>query len=102
MEHTLLQQYVQKLLEDIMGELSDEHRKQFVPEVASQLEERVGLMLLPMLSKEQLKDFATLLDGEPTDEKIVTFWKESIPKFEEELERIVNSFAEDVKQAISA
>ena len=102
MEKNMLQQYVTKMLEQIMGELSEEHKAQFVPEVASQLEERVGLMLLPLLSQEQLKDFAKLLDAEPSDEKIVAFWKESIPKFEEELEKIVNSFADEVKQAISA
>jgi hypothetical protein len=72
------------------GDLTDEQKKEFEPQIAVLVQDRVGIELLPKLDKEQAKEFAELSNVEnTTPEQWSTFWNEAVPNFEDEIARIV-------------
>jgi len=82
--------------------LTDEQRRIYVPQVLARLEERIGLEMLPKLSKPQLTQFAKFAESEnTTGEQWRDFWYASIPTFEEDLKKIIIAFGEKVSAILS-
>lgn len=103
MQNDFLHQYIEQVLTQIgITNLSDEQKQSYFPQLAAQLEQRMGLELMPKLNQEQLGQFARLLDNMHTSpEDWNSFWHEAIPDYEDQLHRILQEFANDVKQSLS-
>ena len=107
-EHTqqfnFLTEYLQTLIEELgLTAATDEQKKRYIPILQSQLEERIGLELLPKLNDEGLDTFTQMINkGNSTAEEWSTFWKNSIPHFQDEVERILRDYAQEAKQILDS
>ena len=80
-------------------DLTDEQTLAYVPQFTSLLQDRLGTVLVEQLNETQLETFAELVhtDG-VTPEQWYTFWKESVPTFEEDVVRVSKEFIKDVEE----
>ena len=94
-----LTEYVLELLkQNGLGDLTDEQKKTYLPQLLSQVEERIGLELLPKLSDANMEAFAGLAEKETTTpEEWKAFWYAAIPNFEGELQAILTGFTDEVR-----
>jgi hypothetical protein len=92
-------EYVLGLLESFgLGGMTEEQLNTYLPQLVAQLEQRVGLALLPKLSDTDGDTFARMVNtpglaGKDWQE----FWYKSVPNFEEELHKILLDFKEEMK-----
>lgn len=93
-------EYVEKILPRLgFNDLSEKQKEYYIPQIASLLQERVGLELLPRLNDEQLREFSGLVDSiNTTPAEWREFWQAAIPNFEGEVAHILDSFTEDMKK----
>ncbi|MBI2989798.1 MAG: hypothetical protein HYY51_01230 [Candidatus Magasanikbacteria bacterium] len=98
-----LSDYVDALLKDIgLEDLSGEQRERYVPQLLRQVQDRIGIELIPKLSDEQLDRFSDLAnDNASSNEAWKDFWLSSIPDFDQELERILSEFAKEAREILS-
>lgn len=87
----------QVLADTDLGALSEEQKNVYLPQITALLEERVGLELLPKLDEAQTQKFGELMDKDAAAEQWAAFWPTAMPKFEEEMKRILAAFAKQVK-----
>lgn len=99
-----LTEYVLQLLEDNgLGDLTEEQRNAYVPQLLSQLEERIGLQLLPTLSDEDKQSFVALIQNESASaEDWQTFWHNAVPDFEAQMSAILLAFGKEVQEALQS
>jgi RimJ/RimL family protein N-acetyltransferase len=84
-----------------IGNLSEEQKKYYIPQITALLEERIGLELLPKLSDKQMEDFAEMAASDAaTAEQWKAFWEKNIPNFDEEMKRILADFAAQTKASL--
>lgn len=95
--------YIEDLLTQVgLGALTDEQKKIYVPQFVSQVEERLGIELLPKLNRDHLAEFADLIERTGvTAEEWKTFWYGAIPNFDEEIKGILLQFAQEVRQIMT-
>ena len=93
--------YILKLLEDNKINLDEDQKKRYVPQMLAQLEVRLGLELIPKLNDAQKENFAKLVNDEKsTPEAWKKFWY-TVPSFEEDVKRVMTTFAERVREILS-
>lgn len=99
---TFLAGFVEEVLaQSGMGDLSEEQKKYYVPQMTALLEERIGLELLPKLNDKQMEDFAEMAASPAaTAEQWKAFWEKNIPNFDEEMKRILAEFAAQTKASL--
>ena len=91
------------LAQNGLGELDEDQRALYVPKLLAQLEQRIGLEMMPKLPEDKLDEFALLLDNEQTTaEEWQTFWYGAIEHFEQELQGVLTRFAADVTKILNA
>ena len=98
-----LKDYVEALLiKNGLGDITEQQKNIYVPQILGHLEERIGLEMLPKLSKTKITEFSKLLEKENVDpEEWKNFWYKAVPKFEEEIQKILESFAKRVKEILA-
>ncbi|PIR74559.1 MAG: hypothetical protein COU35_01615 [Candidatus Magasanikbacteria bacterium CG10_big_fil_rev_8_21_14_0_10_47_10] len=97
-----LGEYIVQLLQENDMKLSEEQMNFYVPQLLSQLEQRIGIELLPTLDTEKMDAFSQLLDRPAaTTEEWQEFWYMAVPNFDEKIKMILLSFAEDVKRLLA-
>ncbi|PLX28868.1 hypothetical protein C0581_00710 [Candidatus Parcubacteria bacterium] len=97
-----LSTYIEALLvNNGLDDLSEEQKNVYIPQIMAHVEERIGLEVLPKLNDTQLDEFAKLTEGETTPEQWRDFWNTSIPSFEEDIKKILETFAGRVSQILS-
>lgn len=85
-----------------LPDLDEEQINTFVPTLLAQLEQRIGIEMLPKLTEDHLDAFAKLIDNpDTTANDWQNFWYDSVPNFDVEIKRIMDSFAKDVKEVVS-
>ena len=83
-------------------DMKEETRKQFVPLFTAEAERRLGITLMPMLSEDQTKDLVRIVENEKsTADDLANFWKNSIPNFENVVEKALNDFAVEFKSTLA-
>ncbi len=102
MQQDFLSQYIERVLSLVgLSDVTDAQKQTYVPQLSAQLEQRMGLELMPQLDQEQLAEFSRLLsDMHGSAEDWQTFWKSAVPNYEEQVERILQEFAADVQAAM--
>jgi len=97
-----LTSYVLQLLEEHgMGDLTDEQKRFYVPQLLSHVERRIGMALLPRLNDEQTEEFTRLANTDTTPEQWKAFWYGAFPQFEQEITQILADFSNSVKNILS-
>lgn len=97
-----LSDYIVQLLQENDMQLTEQQMNFYVPQLLSQLEQRIGMELLPKLDEEKMDAFSRLLDRPAaTTEEWQEFWYMAVPKFDDEIKMILLSFAEDVKRLLA-
>lgn len=92
--------YVERVLFSCgLTTLTPAQKQRYIPQITALLEERVGLELLPKLSKDQIERFMEMADDPATTpEKWKNFWYGALPNFEEEMARILSQFSAKARQ----
>jgi len=97
-----LTDYVLKLLEENgLGDLTDEQKNVYVPQLLGQVEQRLGLALMPKLDDAQLEQFTALVNKSgagPAEWE--AFWKGAIPTFEQDVQNVLTEFGGKVKEIL--
>ncbi len=92
-ESTILSLFEQSGLE-----MSDDQKRAYLPQFQVQLERRLSNDLTAKLSEDQLKQFVTLIDRPDTSpEQWSNFWHTAVPNFDEEIQKIVMAFSQEMK-----
>lgn len=90
-----LTQVAERVLATGFDELTDAQKEQYVPTLASLIEERIGIELLPKLNEEQTEQFVDLVENEKTTPgEWRDFWSAAVPSFEEVVAGIVGEFVQ--------
>lgn len=97
-QENFLAKFAEEVLTKKFGELTEEQKQMFVPEMTELIEERVGIILLPKLSQENAAEFADLLDKETGPEEWKNFWYNALPNFEEEMKSILSAFVLEISE----
>ncbi|MBT4941509.1 MAG: hypothetical protein HOL80_01380 [Candidatus Magasanikbacteria bacterium] len=93
---------VLKIFADNNFELTDELKKEYVPELSAQLEQRIGLHLITKIPEDRLDEYAALIDkDDATADDWSTFWQSAVPNFEGEMKTIVDDFSTSVKDVMA-
>jgi len=94
-----IQVYADRLLDDNgFADLDETTRSQYAPQLISEIERRVGLKLMPVLSVEadaQLNEM--IANPKTTPEDLKKFWFDNVPDFETKVRQILGDFAEEFK-----
>jgi len=82
--------------------LTEEQQLAYVPQFTAQLEERLGLELMPKLSDEQTEAFAEMIERDGVgEEEWLAFWKQAVSTFDEDVMRVMQTFASDMERILS-
>lgn len=96
-----LTEYVLKLLEENgMGDLSEEQKNIYVPQILGHVEQRLGMELLPKLNDAQMDELARLMNKETSAQEWSDFWHSNIPTFDDDVEQVLMEFSEKVKNIL--
>ncbi len=93
-----LEEYAEKVLEELgIANLTDIERKRFLPHIVSNIELRLGDVLLPYVPDSAAPEFRGLVENDATPDQWMTFWKKHVPDFEAVITRVLKEFAEESK-----
>lgn len=100
MAHSFFAEYVERVLDNCgLAGLTPAQKQRHIPRITALLEERVGLELLPKLSKDEIERFMEMSDDPATTAgQWKKFWWGAIPHFEDEMARILSQFSAKAKQ----
>ena len=98
MQENFLVTFVEKALEDNgFPNLSEENKKELVPQFVGQLEKRIGASLLPYLDVKKAEEFVKMTQEKTTPEQFMDFWVKNVPEFQEVIKKELALFVEDLK-----
>jgi len=81
------------------NDLSEELKKDYVPQFVAHAETRIGAALLPFLKESSAKEMADLLKKEKaTPDDWANFWAKSVPGYQETVKKVLEDFAVELKQ----
>jgi hypothetical protein len=79
--------------------LSEELKKEYVPQFVAHAETRIGAALLPSLTESMAKEMAELLKSDKTTpDDWANFWQKNVPNYPEIVKKTLADFAEELKQ----
>lgn len=98
-----LESYVQHLLdENGFLDLPQQARNQFLPQIRSEIDRRLGIAVLPLLTEQAALELKELLEKEDfTQEDLEKFWTKNVPNFKEVVEATLRSFADEFSNVLS-
>jgi hypothetical protein len=98
-----LESFILQILEQNgIKDLTDEQKKKYVPEFLSRIYQRLGAVLIPKLSDDNLKTFSQLMENKNTKpEDWQRFWASAIPNFDGEVTGVLSQFSKDLKDIFS-
>lgn len=99
-----LQSYVEKLFDAGGFEgLSEETRREYVPQFTAEAQRRLGIAVLPLLSESSATELVTLLGNENTTAQMLqSFWQKAVPNFEAIVDQTLSEFALEFKNVIAS
>ncbi len=97
--YSFLEDYILKVLEQSgLGELTEENRNKFLPQLVAKAEYNIGIALMPKLSEEDAGKFATMMEDQSiTSEAWQDFWKKAIPDFDKIVQEVLIDFGKQCK-----
>ena len=91
--------FINKILDDAgMENMAEELRDEFVPKFVAEAYKRLGVVLFPLLNKEQIEAYGKLMERSDVEDSMVfDFWKSALPNFEQLVQETLNQFATELK-----
>ena len=97
-----LEGYAETVLTQLgLDNLSDTERQRYLPQLTHQLEARLGAAILPLIPDSAAPEFRALLAKDTPPAEWNAFWQNTIPDFQNIIERELKQFAEDCKQILA-
>mgnify|MGYP006307534713 CR=1 FL=1 len=102
-QFNFLEEYIKGVLMEIgIGELTEENRNKFMPQLISEAQYRLGLALTPHIPDEKMEEFTKMVDNEEEDpEKWKDFWEDAVPDYKDIVSETLDKFAKDCKTILS-
>lgn len=99
----LLEEYAEKVLADLgIANLTPVERKRFLPHIVSNIELRLGDALLPYVPDSAAPEFRTLIEKDASPDEWTTFWKKTVPNYEELVLQVLKEFAMESKEIFAS
>lgn len=97
-----LKDFIEQLFDDSgFAGISEDARKQFVPQFTAEAERRIGLALMPMLNEKQSEELIAIVEDRGADnEALSDFWHRAIPNFDAVVEETLRNFANEFKSLV--
>ncbi|MDO9509853.1 MAG: DUF5663 domain-containing protein [Candidatus Magasanikbacteria bacterium] len=99
---SFLEEQILAVLENSgLKELSEKNKATFLPQLATEAEYRLGLVLMQKLSEEQLKELVKLTEKGASQKELEKFWLTNINGFTEIVSKIMAEFAKDCQTILA-
>lgn len=100
MQENFLVTFVEKALaENGYTNLTEDMKKELVPQFVAQLEQRIGVSMLPNLSVENAEKFTDILkDKNASPKQLIDFWEKAVPNYQEIVKKEMETFLSDLKK----
>ncbi len=97
-----LKDFIEQLFDDSgFAGLSEDARKQYIPQFTAEAERRIGLVLMPMLDAAQSEELIGIIEDQNADQaEFVAFWHRAIPRFDAIVEETLRDFANEFKSLV--
>ncbi len=97
-----LRSYVEELFAQTgFAKLTDQTKRQYIPQFAAEAERRLGLALLPHLDEAAARELVKLVESETvTPEKLKHFWQTNVPDFDAIVQKTLADFAVELQKVI--
>jgi hypothetical protein len=93
-----LTQYVLDVLAQLdLGDMTEQERQKYVPQLVAQVEYRLGVRFMEQIPEDKVEDFGQMLDGDKGAQEWAAFWKSIIPEFDVQVKEVLDSFLEECK-----
>ena len=103
LQFDFMKEYIEELLLANDVNLTEEQKSVYVPQLMTQAEQRLGIELLPKLSKESLEEFNDLIQADDTtDEQWKVFWSGALPTLEDDVKEILLKFTDEARDILNA
>jgi len=98
-----LHDYIIQVLADCgYNDLSEDLKRDYVPQFIAHAETRIGAELLPLLKESMAKDMANLLKSDRTaPEEWAKFWAKNVPNYQDIVQKVLTDFAVELKQILA-
>ena len=84
------------------NDLSEDLKKEYVPQFVAHAETRIGAALLPFLKEAGAKEMAGLLKNEKAaPDDWANFWAKNVPSYQETVKKTLEDFAVELKQILA-
>ena len=99
-QENFLVDFVEKALEQNgFTHLSQDAKKELIPQFVAQLQQRIGASLLPYLDAKTAEEFTEMLkDKKTTPSVMFAFWERAVPNYQEVVKKEMEIFLEDLKK----
>jgi len=99
---SFIDEYVRAVLDAEKITLTEEQELFYIPRLAAFAEQRLGADMMSKLSDEAVEQFEVLFSsGATTAEEWLAFWQQSIPNFQEEVQKSLSGFSSRVKELLA-
>jgi len=97
-QENFLVTFVEKALaENGYTNLTEDMKKELVPQFVAQLEKRIGASLLPYLDVIKAEEFVKLINNKATPDQLMEFWVKNVPEYQEIIKKEMDLFIIDLK-----
>ena len=102
--YNFLEDYIIQVLEQSgLGELTEENKKKYLPQLIAKAEYQIGLALVPKLNDKDAEVFAQMMDnGKATPKQWQEFWYGAVPSFDEVVQKVLVNFGKQCKELLKS
>ncbi len=91
-----LEEFAEDLLTKLgLPNLTETERQHFLPQIITNLELRLGDVLLPQVPDSAAPEFRSLSANDSTPEQWLAFWQKTVPNFQELVAQVLKDFAQE-------
>lgn len=100
--YSFLEDFIMQVLEQSgLGELTEDNRQKYLPQLVAQAEYQIGLALMPKLNEEQAEEMGELMEaGDVTPEQWQNFWRLSVPDYDQVVQKVMEDFGKQCQQIL--
>jgi len=102
-KYGFLEEYILQVLDQSgLGQLTEENRNKFLPQLVAKAEYNIGLALMPKLSEDDAVVFAEMMGDESIDsQQWQNFWKKAVPDFDQVVQTVLIDFGQQCRSLLN-
>jgi hypothetical protein len=98
---SFFEEFILDVLRNANVTMTEDMKKEYVPQFIAEAEQRLGAALLPLLSEDgQVELISFMKDSSVTTEQWVQFWKKHVVNFEEVVQHTLDAFAQELRAVL--